>query len=62
MEQRIKNEQWKAAAKARYLDLRDSLRSDVVNMDLHIEPDNQQLIEMRLIRAIAKLHGIIVEG
>lgn len=58
MPQRIKREQWKDAARKRYLDLRDSLKSDVVNLDLHIEPDNQQLREMRLIRAIAKLHDV----
>lgn len=58
MAQRIKTLAWKLAAKRRYLDLRDSLRSDVVNMGQELEPDNQQLLEMRLLKALAKLHGV----
>lgn len=58
---RITRDEWKQAARKRYLDLRDGLRDDVKNMDLDVEPDNPQLREMRLIVSIARLHGITVK-
>jgi len=61
MAQRITPQEWKIAARKRYLDLRDDLQADVQNMGEKIDADHIYLREMNIILRLAKLHGLTVK-
>ncbi len=58
---RVTKAEYKETLKKRYLDLRGMVHSDRL-MGEAVEYDNKHLREMRILAAIAKLHGVDVKG